>query len=138
MVRHLIFHNFWLKMFSVALATVIWLAIYHGIQNDVTPAQTILNRLLARQYIRVPVSLVKLPGDTRVFKITPPAVILSITGDDLDSRRIVASDLRAFVDVTSVPSGTAFFAPVRAEAPNGDSVQDVRPPNVMVEEMAKK
>ena len=133
-MRHFIFHNFWLKVFSVALATVIWLAIYHGIQNDVTPAQTILNRLVARQYLRVPVTIIKLPGDSRIFKLTPDAVIVSIAGDDLDSRRIASSDLRAFVDVTQVPSGTSFMAPVRAEAPSGETVQDVRPANVLVEQ----
>jgi hypothetical protein len=133
-VRHIIFHNFWLKTFSVALATVIWLAIYHGIQNDVTPAQTIMNRLLTRQFVRVPVSVVKLPGDTRLFKITPPQVIVSLTGEDLDVRRIVASDLRAFVDVTGVPPGKNALAAVHAEAPTADSVQDVRPSSVLVEE----
>jgi YbbR domain-containing protein len=133
-LRHLAFHNFWLKTFSVALATVIWLAIYRGIQNDVTPAQTIMSRLLARQLVRVPVAIIKRPGDTRLFKITPPDVVVSLTGGDLDLRRVLPSDMRVFVDVTDFPSGKNVFAAVHAEAPTGDSVQEVHPANVMVEE----
>jgi hypothetical protein len=137
-MRHLIFHNFWLKVFSVALATVIWLAIYHGIQNDQNPAQTIINHLAARQFIRVPVSLVKSPGDARLFKITPPAVIVSVSGEDLESHHLTASDLRAFVDVTELPAGKSVLAPIRAEGPAGDSIQDIRPSSVMVEEAPKQ
>jgi hypothetical protein len=36
-LRHLIFHNFWLKVFSIALATVIWLAIHFSIDHELTP-----------------------------------------------------------------------------------------------------
>ena len=32
--RDLFFHNFWLKLFSVASGTVIWLAIHYSIQHD--------------------------------------------------------------------------------------------------------
>ena len=137
-MRHLIFHNFWLKTFSVALATVIWLAIYHGIQNDQNPAQTIMNRLLSRQFIRVPVSMIQLPGDTRVYRITPSNVVVTVAGEDLDTRHLAAAEVRAFVDVTEFPAGKAVLADVHAQAPNGDSIQDIRPPSVMVEEMPAK
>ena len=33
-LRHLVFHNFWLKMFSVALGTMIWMAIHFSIEHD--------------------------------------------------------------------------------------------------------
>jgi hypothetical protein len=32
--RDLIFHNFWLKVFSIALGTIIWLAIHFIIDHD--------------------------------------------------------------------------------------------------------
>ena len=125
-------------MFSIALATVIWLAIYHGIQEDQSPAQAIVNHLSARQYVRVPVSVVRLPGDTRVFDVTPNAVVLTVSGEDSEEHHLTAAELRAFVDVTSFPSGKAVLAAVHGEAPLGDSVQDVRPPNVMIEETTNK
>jgi hypothetical protein len=33
-LRHLVFHNFWLKFFSVALGTIIWMAIHFSIEHD--------------------------------------------------------------------------------------------------------
>ena len=33
-LRHLIFHNFWLKMVSIAAGTIIWMAIHFSIDHD--------------------------------------------------------------------------------------------------------
>ena len=33
-LRHLVFHNFWLKIFSIAAGTIIWLAIHFSIDHD--------------------------------------------------------------------------------------------------------
>ena len=35
-VQNIILRNFWLKFFSLALATVIWLAIHYSIEHDYT------------------------------------------------------------------------------------------------------
>jgi hypothetical protein len=33
-LRHLVFHNFWLKIFSIAAGTIIWMAIHFSINHD--------------------------------------------------------------------------------------------------------
>ncbi len=133
-MRQLIFHNFWLKSFSIALASVIWLAIHYGIQNDLTPSQTIINRLLSRQLFRVPISVVKRPDDSRAFRITPAAVDVVATGEDVDLRRTSPADIRVFVDLTDFPTNKVLLAGLRAEAPVGVAVHDIRPATVTVEE----
>lgn len=35
-LRHLVFHNFWLKIFSIAAGTIIWLAIHFSKDHDST------------------------------------------------------------------------------------------------------
>jgi len=35
-LRHLVFHNFWLKVFSIAAGTIIWMAIHFSIHHDLT------------------------------------------------------------------------------------------------------
>ena len=35
-LRHLIFHNFWLKVFSIASGTIIWMAIHFSIHHDLS------------------------------------------------------------------------------------------------------
>ncbi|HWD21107.1 MAG TPA: CdaR family protein [Verrucomicrobiae bacterium] len=133
-MRDLIFHNFWLKTFSVALATVIWLAIHYGIQHDETPSETIMNRLSARQLFRVPVSVVKLPSDARAFKVYPTEVTVAVTGEEPDLGRTSAANLKVFVDLTDFPSNKVVLTPLHAEAPAGVAVRDLRPASVTVEE----
>jgi hypothetical protein len=36
-LRHLVLHNFWLKIFSIALGTIIWMAIHFSIEHDLYP-----------------------------------------------------------------------------------------------------
>ncbi len=68
----LILHNFWLKFFSVALATVIWLGIYYGTRNQLSISQLNINNLLAQEYVRVPVTIVS-PRVMLAFSESPPA-----------------------------------------------------------------
>ncbi len=133
-MRHLIFHNFWLKAFSIALATVIWLAIHYGIQNDTTPSQTIMNHLLAHKWISVPVSVIQRPADRRSYKVTPATVSVSVTGEDMDVQTASDAGLRVFVDLTDFPSNRVMVAELRSEAPPGITVREIRPPSVTVEE----
>ena len=133
-MRHLIFHNFWLKAFSIALATVIWLAIHYGIQNDTTPGQTIMNHLLSHKWLHVSVSVVKGPADSRTFKITPAAVSVSISGEDLDLQNASDASLRVFVDLTDFPTNRIMLAELRSETPPGIIVREIRPASVTVEE----
>jgi|SRR5581483_2403376 len=133
-MRHFIFHNFWLKAFSVGLATVIWLAIHYGIQNDTTPSQTIMNHLLAHKWITVPISVVKRPADTRIFKITPSTASVSVTGEDMDVQSASDAGLRVFVDLTDFPSNRVIVAELRSETPPGITVREIRPASVTVEE----
>ena len=34
-LRHLVFHNFWLKIFSIALGTIIWMAIHFSMDHNI-------------------------------------------------------------------------------------------------------
>src|SRR5208282_2349060 len=83
----LILKNFWLKFFSVALATVIWLGIHFGIHNEISVSQLNLSNLLAQEYIRVPVTIMSAPNDTRTFRISPPDVVVIAVGEKTALRR---------------------------------------------------
>ena len=40
-LRHLILHNFWLKLFSIAMAAFIWLAIHSSIHEEMNMNQSL-------------------------------------------------------------------------------------------------
>ena len=71
-LRYLILHNFWLKLISLGLASLIWLAVHYQIQSD--HAQTVqprISHMVSKQYLSVPVSIITKPGDSRVFEYLP-------------------------------------------------------------------
>jgi hypothetical protein len=130
-VRHLILHNFWLKLFSIALATVLWLAIDYSIHN-----QQSLNQLLTADYIRVQVSIQTKPGEKRVFRITPNEVIVIAVGKDAASFQATRKDVRVNLDLTHFDAKESSTEELRAQAPPGITVLEIIPYTVQVQQVS--
>lgn len=86
-LRDFIFRNFWLKTFSVVLATAIWFFIHDGIRQDAALHEARLEHGLPQGYIRVPVTIQTEPGDKRVFRWEPTEVVVIAQGEDAALRR---------------------------------------------------
>lgn len=123
---HPIYRNFWLKTFSVALATVIWLAIHYSIHNDVSVSQLNIN------HITVPVGITAKPGDARVFKTVPSEVIVFAVGDKATLRK----GLRVNVDLTDFHDRKSSAEEVQCDHPPDINVVAVIPPAVAVEQVS--
>lgn len=136
-VPSIISHNFWLKFFSIALATVIWLAIHYGIRNEFSISQLNINNLLAQEYIKVPVSVVVPSGDNRVFRITPNDVVVIAVGEKTALRKAAQKSIRAYVDLTSLAPGQGAMEEVHAEVPPDINVLEVSPATVSVEQIRR-
>src|ERR1700679_1242788 len=93
-ITSLILRNFWLKFFSIALATVIWLGIHYDIRNELSISQLNINN------IKVPVAVITPPGDPRDFRITPNEVVVFAVGDKSALRK----GIKVFVDLTNFRS----------------------------------
>jgi len=129
----LILRNFWLKFFSVALALVIWLGIHFGIRNEFTATHLDINSLLAQEYVRVPVAVIPRPGDNRVFRVTPPDVVVIAVGEKTALRSAAQKNIRVYVDVTQFRGGPS-VEEVRAEVPPEINVLEISPATVTVEQ----
>jgi YbbR domain-containing protein len=127
-MRHLIFHNLWLKLFSIALATVIWLGIDNSIQNDKNAS-----RMLVTGVISVPVAVDLPPGDKRVFSITPKDVAVMAVGKDAASFQAARKDVRVSVDLTHLTSTEPTTVDVKAETPPNINVMEINPSSVQVQ-----
>lgn len=64
-LRHLVFHNFWLKIFSIALGTIIWMAIHFSMDHNIALAEPGPRQLLIKETIEVPIDIMKQEGDPR-------------------------------------------------------------------------
>jgi hypothetical protein len=102
-----ILRNFWTKLFSLALASVIWLGIHYSIQNQVSISHVNFNSL------PVPVDIVSAEGDKRVFKVTPNEVEVFAIAD----RSAIRAGVRVFVDLTEYQGGKNPDEEVHIEAP---------------------
>jgi hypothetical protein len=123
---HPVFRNFWLKSFSVALATVIWLAIHYGIRNELSISQLNINN------IRVPVAVVTPPGDTRHFRTIPEEVVVFAVGDKTELRK----GIEVHVDLTNFHARQSAAEEVHADAPSEINVLAISPSTVAVEQIS--
>ena len=129
-LRHLILHNFWLKFFSIAMATVIWLAIHYSIHEDLNA-----NQPLRSEYIRVPVTVKTLVGDKRNFRITPDEVVVTAVGHDDALLRATRKEIRVNLDLTDFTGTEAASKELIAEAPADIKVLAISPAAVEVKQV---
>lgn len=137
MLQDLILRNFWLKFFSVALATVIWLSIHYGIQNESPMRGGGMNHLLAQEYIRVPVTVVTGPGETRAFRVIPNEVVVIVMGDEAALRGAANRDFKISVDLTGFRSKEPTPMVLQSEAPADLTIEEISPSTVTVEQVAR-
>ncbi len=123
-LRDLILHNFWLKLFSIALATVIWLSIFYSIHNEQN-----LN-------IRVPVSVQTNPGDQRVFRVTPDEVVVIAVGKRAALFQATRKDIRVYIDLTHFTAKVSPAEELKAEAPPDVNVLEIIPSTVEVRQVS--
>jgi hypothetical protein len=130
-LRDLILHNFWLKLFSIAMATVIWLAIHYSIHDQLNS-----NQSLRSEYIRVPVSIKTTPGDNRVFRVTPDVVVVTAVGKDDALLRATRDDIRVNLDLTTFNGSASPSRELKADAPPDISVLAIAPATVEVRQVS--
>jgi YbbR domain-containing protein len=136
-LQNLILRNFWLKFFSVALATVIWLSIHYGIKNESPMSQVNVNHLLAQEYIRMPVTVVTKPGDPRIFRITPNEVVVIAMGEESALRRAANKNFKVSLDLTDFQGKGAVSMELQSQAPADVTVEEISPSTVTVEEVSQ-
>ena len=131
-LRTLILHNFWLKLFSIALATVIWLAIHYSIHDESSANQT-----LTPEYIRVPVTVKTAAGDNRIFRITPDEVVVTAVGKDAALLHATKKDIRVNLDLTEFTAKEAAPQKLKANAPPDIIVLEILPSTVEVQQVSQ-
>lgn len=135
-LRALVLHNFWLKFFSVLLATVIWLTIHYGINHDLDVGSLVVNRTLAQEYIRLPVTIRQPHGDTRVFRIIPDDVVVLAVGDTAALQRTPKKDIHVYLDVTDLIAKEPQIEPLQSSVPPDIYVVQISPAFVTVQQVS--
>ncbi len=135
--RALILNNFWLKFFSIALATVIWMAIHYSIEHDFNLRELDVKHLVVQKYTHVPVSIVATPGDSRLFRVAPNQVEVIAMAEESVLRGVSQTNITVHVDLTEIEARSASDIELHADVPRDVTLVSINPPVVNVEVISK-
>lgn len=98
--RDAILQNFWLKLFSLVLATMIWFAIF-GAQNNLRVDRPVLGTV-TRKLEGVPITVMKSAADLRAFKVEPSAVEITVSGPLAKVQALTPQQVEVFINLTDM------------------------------------
>jgi hypothetical protein len=131
-LRPLIFHNFWLKMFSIASGTIIWMAIHFSIDHDLTLSEPAAGQRFVKKIMTVPISVLQDEGDARVFNLIPTNVVLTVMGEAKTLRGPEGKEIKMYVDLTDHDSRAATQEDLHPGVPTNIYVLEFKPHTVTV------
>ena len=132
-LRHLVFHNFWLKIFSIAAGTIIWMAIDFSKDHDLTLSEPAASQRFVKKTIAVPISILQEDGDARLFKLSPTNVLLTVMGEAKTLRGPEGTEIKMYVDLTGYHARTATQEDLHPGVPTNIYVLEFKPHTVTVE-----
>ena len=123
-LRHLVFEDFWLKLFSLALAVLIWLTVTFVSQKEVGTASHVFSNL--------PVTILASAEDVHNFRVKPDQVEVTVQGDPRKLENLQSKDIRATVDLTGVSTARDLRKSIQVSVPPGVTYTRVTPEQVQV------
>jgi hypothetical protein len=141
-LRNIFLRDFWLKLFSVVLAILIWMTVWlFAIRKDVSPAAALSNTSLEeRIFYSIPVLVMSAAADVRDFKVSPGEVAIKVRGDakkllELEKKLRddpQAKDIRALVDLTGIESARGLRKKIVVTTPADITFEQADPDEVEI------
>jgi len=123
-LRHLVFEDFWLKLFSLTLAVLIWLTVTFASQKAGGTGIRVLTH--------VPVAVVASAEDVHNFRVSPNEVAVTLQGNPRVLQILRTNDVRAAVDLTGVTTARELRKPIQVSVPAGVTFLETAPAEVQV------
>jgi YbbR domain-containing protein len=122
-LRSLFLDHLWLKVFSLILATLIWLTVHANIDRE--------TREETRRFHQVPISLLTDSAERRAYVIEPAQVTVSVKGPKAVLDELKLDDIHTYVELANHAGATANYR-VEVHVPAGFTVALVTPRIVFV------
>lgn len=108
--RSLLLHNFWWKLFSAVLATMIWLAVNATLSNEAVLTRRFTPATFTRKFSRLPIMVMTTTNEHRAVTIEPGDVSVLVRGprELLDS--LLEQDVQVFLDLKDFKDLTGDFS----------------------------
>jgi YbbR domain-containing protein len=131
LLRHLVFHDFLLKVFSFALAVLIWFTVTE-IQKEASPLPRLSLNSEVRTFSNLPVVVMSAAEDVRSFKVYPSEVEVTVQGDARILKNLSSKDIRVLVDLTGIDATGGLRKRIEVSTPSGVTHVRVEPQEVEV------
>jgi len=131
MLRELVLHDFLLKVFSLALAVLIWFTVTE-IQKEASPLPRLTMNSDVRTFSNLPVVIMSAAQDVRNFKVYPGSVEVTVQGDAKNLKSLTSKDIRVIVDLTGVEGTSGLRKRIEVSTPSGVTHVRVEPEEVEV------
>jgi len=131
-LRELVFHDFWLKLFSLALAVLIWLTVAFAIKKEGSPVGALTVPLQEMAFSNLPVVVMSSAQDVRSIRVSPSQVEVTVQGEAKALRGIQAKDIRVIVDLTDIEEAQGLKNRIEVSTPPGISLVRVIPSEVQI------
>jgi YbbR domain-containing protein len=118
-LRHLFLDDILLKLFSLALAILIWVTVSFASQKEAGTARHVFRGL--------PVTVLSSTDDVRNFKVSPGTVELTVQGDATTVQNLQSKDLLPFVDLSGVATARYLLKRIDVAVPPGVMVIRMNP-----------
>ena len=131
-LRDLLFKDAALKVFSLILAIMTWLAlssIQPGLTNSTSNPGPFYGQLT---FFNVEVVILSSATDVHDYKVEPKTVDVTVEGDAKVIKGLESKDVRAMVDLTGFQGGADVRKRIEVSTPAGVKQVRVKPPEVRV------
>jgi len=125
-MRDLLTKDWGWKLFSVALAIVIWL-IVQTIRNEAGTGVNPLGAMMTRTFNDLPVLVVSAAATVREFEVKPKVVQVTVSGGPEAVAALQESEIHVIVDLTDIEPAENLKKRIDVSVPMGVTVVRVIP-----------
>jgi len=124
-------NNYWLKLFSLVLATLIWFVISSNFRSAETPLKLTPIRPGGARDFRRPVVVMMPARNVQPFQVEPSEVTVKVLGEQSILNKLREDDIEVYVNLMNVQDPHGSFR-VDVGHPREVTIQQVWPAHVYV------
>jgi YbbR domain-containing protein len=100
-LQNLVLKDFWLKLFSFALAALIWFTVHLAIKNDISPVASLSLGPTEQKTLRdLPIAVLSSAQQVQGFTVNPKTADVVVQGDPASLKNLHKQDVRVLVDLS--------------------------------------
>ncbi len=132
LLRQLFLRDFGLKLFSFALAVLIWLIVSFVLKKEPNAVRPLTLTPAEHTFSNLPVLVMSSAEDPRSFKVYPNEVEVTVQGDARVLQRLQPKDIRVMVDLSGIGAAHDLKKRIEVSTPAGVTHSRVYPQEVQV------